>query len=111
MSCSILSPKPYGAAQFLSPVNMGRADASVVEVFSMMFGFDIQVVDSATSDPQPSETDETTAVVGFSGAMRGSCQIRMNPPAARSIASAMLGMPVEEDDDSIDDAVGELCNM
>jgi chemotaxis protein CheX len=57
--------------------------------------------------------DERTAVVGFSGAMRGVCQIRMSAAAARLIVSAMLGgAPVDEGDDgSMNDAVGELCNM
>ena len=44
--------------------------------------------------------------------MRGSCELRLGGGAACSIASAMLGgTPVEESDDSLDDAVGELCNM
>jgi chemotaxis protein CheX len=101
----------YGAAQFLSQANIDRADATVIEVFRMMFGFDIQIAETVTPDPQPRDRDERTAVVGFSGAMRGSCHVRMSPPAVRSIASAMLGMPIEDDDDAIDDAVGELCNM
>jgi chemotaxis protein CheX len=53
-----------------------------------------------------------TAIVGFSGALRGSCEVRMSSEAARSIASAMLGgTPIAEDDDSIGDALGEICNM
>ena len=60
----------------------------------------------------PDDQPERTAIVGFSGVMRGSCGIRLTKLAARALASAMLGgMAVEDDSDSIDDAVGELCNM
>lgn len=112
--------KSYSAEDFMSAANLDRADASVVEVFSLMFGFDIEVVQPSEVGLQAGlntslntgELDERSAIVGFSGPMRGSCQVRIGSLAARSVASAMLGgTPVEEDDDSIDDALGELCNM
>jgi chemotaxis protein CheX len=110
MSDSAVATKIFCSEDFLSPENKHRADATVTEVFSMMFGFQIEAVEGEDTDP-PSASDERTAVVGFSGALRGSCQIRMSSLAAGSVASAMLGgMPVE-DDDSLDDALGELCNM
>jgi chemotaxis protein CheX len=111
MSDSSMS-KSYCAADFLSPVNLDRADCVVAEIFKMMFGLDIRTVDSLIADPVVCGLDERTAVVGFSGVMRGSCQIRMTSTAATSIASAMLGGdPVGEDDDCVNDALGELCNM
>jgi chemotaxis protein CheX len=103
--------KPYHVEDFLSPATLKCADATVAEIFGMMFGFEIAVVEASDCSPDPSELDERTAVVGFSGAMRGSCQIRMISQAARSIASAMLGGAPIEEDDSINDALGELCNM
>ncbi len=97
---------------FLSPTNLQLADSTVTEIFQLMFGFEIGVVEPQTAGSSPSAPDERTAIVGFSGAMRGSCQIRIGVAAARSITSAMLGgMPIDEDDDSINDALGELCNM
>jgi chemotaxis protein CheX len=105
-------PMPYQVEDFLSPATLNHADAIVSEIFRMMFGFEVAVVGPSDLDPLILEPDERTAVVGFSGAMRGSCQIRMTSQAARSIASAMLGgAPIEEGDDSINDALGELCNM
>jgi chemotaxis protein CheX len=102
----------YTVEEFLSAGNLERADESVTEVFSMMFGFAIKVVPPQNVAPPSSDADERTAIVGFSGSMRGSCQVQISTKAARSIASAMLGgTPVEEGDDSIDDALGELCNM
>jgi chemotaxis protein CheX len=43
--------------------------------------------------------------------MRGCCEVQLNESAAAAIASAMLGgMPVT-DEESLLDAVGEICNM
>ena len=104
--------KSFRAKDFLSAENLDRADVVVIEIFGMMFGFDIKPIEVPDSSLSSPELDERTAIVGFSGPMRGSCQIRISSVAARSIASAMLGgAPIEEDDDSINDALGELCNM
>jgi chemotaxis protein CheX len=111
MSCPSAVLRPYSAEDFLSEGNLDRADDAVIEIFRMMFGFEISPVCLPSPEKGP-ELDERTAVVGFSGPMRGSCHIRIGSPAARAIASAMLGgVPVEEGDESIDDALGELCNM
>lgn len=104
--------KQFNVEEFLSSATLNRADKTVAEIFEMMFGLEIEVIE--TSDPGlgTPESDDRTAIVGFSGAMRGSCQVRMTARAARSVASAMLGgAPIEEGDDSVDDALGELCNM
>jgi len=100
----------FRVEDFLSPETLHRADEVVKEIFTLMFGIEINPLDTSASDPSFTELEERTAIVGFSGAMRGCCRISANSIAARSIASAMLGgIPV--DDDSIDDALGELCNM
>ena len=113
MPDSTVETKSYGAEDFLSAGTVDRADEAVAEIFTMMLSLDIKAVEGPTSDLPPSEQDERTAFVGFSGAMRGSCQVRMRPAGARLIASAMLGgAPIAEDDeDSISDALGEMCNM
>jgi chemotaxis protein CheX len=95
---------------FLAPVNIELADVAVAEIFKLMFGYDIEMID--VSLPLEPQLEERTAIVGFSGSMRGSCQIRMSTSAARSIATAMLGDSLADDDnDSVNDALGELCNM
>ncbi len=110
MSQSMVAEKSYGAQEFLSIENQTRADETVAEVFGMMLGYEIVPVDEAATSG--CDASERTAIVGFSGSMRGTCEIRMTTLGARSVASAMLGgTPVEEGDDSIDDAIGELCNM
>jgi chemotaxis protein CheX len=112
MSSLSTVPKPYCAQDFLAPQNLDRADDTVTEIFRMMFGFEISVMEALDLELLSPEPAELTAIVGFSGVMRGSCQIRIGSQAARAIASAMLGgVPIEEDDDSINDALGELCNM
>src|ERR1035437_4558321 len=112
MSESTTKLKSYCVGDFLSAENLDRADATVSEIFKVMFGFDIKAIEFPNSGLPSPNLDERTAIVGFSGSMRGSCQIRISVIAARSIASAMLGgAPIDEDDDSINDALGELCNM
>lgn len=112
MSNCNLAFKPSFVESPLSPFNIEYADASVMEVFRVALGFEIVAVQTSNLDQGPCGIDERTAIVGFSGAMRGSFQVRINSSAVRSIASAMLdGASVEEDDDSTDDALGEICNM
>jgi chemotaxis protein CheX len=114
VSDSTLQLKTYPAKNFLSTENIDRADSTVKEIFDMMFGLDICVVDSPLDLDNDGNTgpDEKTAIVGFSGSLRGSCQLRINRLAAHSIASAMLGgMPIADGDESLNDALGELCNM
>ena len=101
---------PYTQKEFLASQNLTFADEAVSSVFSMMLGLIAEPVPPASE--QPGELSGRTAIVGFSGVMRGSCELRLSGLAARTIASAMLGgAAIDEGDDSIDDAVGELCNM
>ena len=101
--------KPFLSADFLAQENLDRADETVFEVFARMLGLPVEVV----PEPIPTlpEGLERTAIVGYSGSMRGCCEIRLNLAATEAVASAMLGGIPVEDDDSLDDAIGELCNM
>ena len=100
-----------GADAFLSRHNMELVDQSVSEIFGIMLGLTVAPVELQPSNVTGRQP-ERTAIVGFSGILRGSCGIRFSSQAAHAVASAMSGgMPVEEDSESIDDAVGELCNM
>lgn len=96
------------AAEFLSPQNLQRADETVQEVFARMLG--LQIEPTNPQIPESGLGEDRTAIVGFSGAMRGSCEVQVNEQAARAVASAMLGTPVD-DAASLDDAIGEICNM
>jgi chemotaxis protein CheX len=102
---------PYSTQEFLASQNLIFADEAVTSVFSMMLGLTAEAV-AEPSEPIAGPHGRT-AIVGFSGSMRGSCELRLSSSAACLVTSAMLGgtPAVEEGDDSIDDAVGELCNM
>ena len=82
-------------------------DRSVEEVFHLMLGVD------CTRDwaPDSLETDAVSAVVGFGGILTGACIFRVSAKAASEIASLMTGMTFDGVDDTVKDAVGEICNM
>ena len=82
-------------------------DRSVEEVFRLMLGADCE------RDPAPPVIDPgaVTAVVGFGGALSGACVFRSSGATAREIAGRMTGMTFAEIDDTVKDAVGEICNM
>jgi chemotaxis protein CheX len=112
MSNSAISLTSSCIEGFASEENLHRVDSAVKEIFDMMFGLGIVANPHCPFPRQVHEPDERTAIVGFSGSMRGSCQIRISRSAAELIASAMLGgISIEGNDESINDALGELCNM
>ena len=82
-------------------------DTSVEEVFHMMLGsacFPVQ-------EPPAEETETITAVVGFGGLLSGACVFRSGSSAALEIAAKLTGMEFGEIDDTVKDAIGEVCNM
>ena len=86
------------------PTNL---EESVTEVFQLMLGVDC----SANACPPPSEDESVTAVVGFGGALSGACVFRTGGSGAMVIAARMTGMEFTEIDDTVKDAIGEICNM
>jgi len=88
-------------------------DASVSEVFQMMLGVDCRR--GLAPEPAPPSADgepETiTAVVGFGGLLSGACVFHAQEPAALAIAQKLTAMEFAEIDDTVKDAIGEVCNM
>jgi chemotaxis protein CheX len=82
-------------------------DQSVAEVFETMLGVSCENLDALA----PQEPDSVTAVVGFGGVLSGACVFRTGAAVAIDIAVRMTGMPFEEVDDTVKDAIGEICNM
>jgi chemotaxis protein CheX len=112
MSESAVGFTPSCVEEFASDENLSRVDSAVKEIFDMMFGLGIVANPHCAFPRQAHGPDERTAIVGFSGSMRGSCQIRISRSAAELIASSMLGgISIDGNDESINDALGELCNM
>jgi chemotaxis protein CheX len=107
-----MSATEYCAEDFLSTRTLELVDETVGETFGVMLGLAAQH-DAAGDEHGAAAEDAHTGLIGFSGALRGSCEVRMNTAAARAIASAMLGgAEIEEgDDESVNDSVGEIANM
>lgn len=82
-------------------------DASVEEVFQLMIGLACRRV----SEAPEREPDSVAAVVGFGGLLSGACVFSSGSAAALNIAGHMAGMKFSEIDDTVKDAVGEICNM
>lgn len=86
-------------------------DASVDEVFRLMLGVECARDTKSTTPVVPPSAESVTAVVGFGGLLSGACVVRMTADAARHVAGAMTGMAFTEVDDTVKDAIGEICNM
>jgi chemotaxis protein CheX len=84
-------------------------DASVREVFELMLGVSCRRKGEETSRAEESES--VTAVVGFGGLLSGACVFRCGGAAATEIAGCMTGMIFDQVDDTVKDAIGEICNM
>jgi chemotaxis protein CheX len=80
---------------------------SVVEVFQLMVGVGCR----PAPKPDDPEIDSVTAVVGLGGLLTGACVLHCSGNAARAMAANMTGMDFAAIDDTVKDAVGEVCNM
>ena len=85
-------------------------DTSVNEVFEMMLGVACRR-EGAAAGAHPKEPDSVTAVVGFGGLLSGACVFSTGGKVALKIAEQMTGMEFAEIDDTVKDAIGEVCNM
>lgn len=84
-------------------------DASVEEVFRLMLGE--RPEGAGRVGDLRSERESVTAVVGFGGVLTGACLFRSSAAVAVQIASQMTGMEFDGMDDTVKDAIGEICNM
>jgi len=91
--------------QLSDPENL---DSSVKEVLSMMLGTGAERRDEPIKGPAEGSV---SAVVGFGGLLSGACILRASDESARSLAACMTGMEFEEVDETVQDGIGELCNM
>lgn len=82
-------------------------DGSVEEVFKMMMATECHRIEG----PLASGEESVTAVVGFGGALSGACVLRSSSSSAQRIAERMTGMQFTEVDDTVKDAMGEICNI
>jgi chemotaxis protein CheX len=80
---------------------------AVEEVFSLMMG----VSCASVEDCPMNEAETISAVIGLAGAMSGTCVLRSGERAAMRMAGALTGMEMASLDDTVKDAIGEICNM
>lgn len=100
--------------EVFSPANLLLMDETVAEVFGVMLNIETAYhVDRDSLNHEEEKHYEHTAIIGFAGAISGTCEISLIRSAAVAITSAMLGGESSSDEESetICDAVGELCNM
>lgn len=108
---------PIGATsqhfEVFSERNLQYLDETVIEVFGVQFGIDVDVCPTSTkTEKKTNRHNEQTALIGFAGALSGLCEIRLSIPASIAITEAMLpGTPVTAESELLCDAVGELCNL
>ena len=84
-------------------------DGDVREIFSTMVGAEISSSRAAATEKV--FNDCITAMVGFAGNYNGMISISCARKLAISFASLMLGMEMDECDDDVRDALGEIANM
>ena len=77
------------------------------EVFELMVGTSLEVRQDLDST---SELD-LTAMIGLAGSLCGVISVRCSSEAGRLITAKMLGIPAEEAQQSMRDAIGEIVNM
>ena len=100
-------PMPVSLRESLPLVSDPKnLDETVDEVFNML-GIECQ----RDSGPVNTEPESVTAVVGFGGLLSGACLFKSSSSAAMKIAAYMTGMEFEEVDDTVQDGIGEICNM
>jgi chemotaxis protein CheX len=82
-------------------------DSTVEEVFALVLGSTCSRVPGMMTN----EEESLMAVVGFGGILSGACVLRCGSGAALAMAGKMMGASFTELDPTVQDAIGELCNM
>lgn len=83
---------------------------STKEIFSTMVMMDVTVVDQDPAARQAIK-DGISGIIGLAGTHKGVLAIHIPAPVALAITGSFLGMEVEEINEDVEDAVGELANM
>jgi chemotaxis protein CheX len=87
---------------------LDAVDAAVTDVFTNM----LQQPCVAAGQPSPADCSAiVSAKVVFSGALEGRCIVLLSVASAERFTDALLGPGGDWDNEMVDDAVGELCNM
>ena len=83
---------------------------STQEIFSSMIMLDV-TPGEPYKNKDSVQTDSISGIIGLAGNIKGLLAIHLPTKAALTITTAFLGMDVEEIDEDVRDAIGELANM
>lgn len=83
---------------------------SAKEIFTSMVMMDIQMEGEPVTELATLE-NSITGVIGLTGTHKGVLAIHIPDAVAMAITGNFLGMEVEEVNEDVEDAVGELANM
>lgn len=81
-------------------------ELAVREVFDIVLGAKLE-----SADGLELRSAALTAMVGLAGQLCGVLSVRCSLKSAALVTSKMLGVEVNDGDDQMCDAVGELCNV
>ncbi|WP_028585466.1 chemotaxis protein CheX [Desulfogranum mediterraneum] len=83
---------------------------STLEVFSTMIFLEIEPGEVLHQEAASMES-ELTSLIGLAGDLRGVIGVHCTRDAAQGITAAMLGMEIDELNEDVKDAIGEIANM
>jgi len=83
---------------------------SVYELFNTMLGAKVVRTGIGLSDGQKAAT-EVMALIGFSGAVRGTVGLALPRATCAAMVSRLLGDQADNSQETIDDTIGELVNI
>jgi len=88
---------------------IGHLNDDVLEIFSTMVGGG--VLSSKKAETVTTFKDSVSAMVGFAGGYNGMISINASRKQALQFTATMLGMEVDECEEEMADALGEIANM
>lgn len=83
---------------------------STQEIFSSMIMLDVTAGAPFKRDSEMLR-DSISGIIGLAGSSKGLLAIHLPKQTALAVTSAFLGMDVDEIDEDVRDAIGELANM
>lgn len=87
-----------------------RLATSVQEIFSTMVMMPVNSVDEKSEVNNPL-INSITAIIGYTGVRKGLLAVHMPLNVAFAVTSSFLMMNVNELNEDVEDAIGELANM
>ena len=84
--------------------------SSAIEIFTSMVMMDISVSE-AEFDSKGKLENSITGVIGLAGVQKGVLAIHVPYPVAFAITGNFLGIEINEINEDVEDAIGEIANM